>query len=59
MAEGIFHFCAYDMAEGKGTEHGINLRESGWECDSSDCPDGICDGDEHCTYCHNPMDERK
>lgn len=25
MAEGIFHFCAYDMEVGKGTEHGITL----------------------------------
>lgn len=25
MAEGLFHFCAYDMEKGKGTEHGMIL----------------------------------
>ncbi len=25
MASGLFHFCAYDMGKGKGTEHGMVL----------------------------------
>ena len=33
MAEGIFHFCAYDMEKGKGTEHGMTLNTAiHWKC---------------------------
>lgn len=66
MAEGTFHFCAYDMEKGKGTEHGIDLNRYkkslySWDCDSKDSPDGLCEDDEdnYCKYCNEPMDERK
>ena len=40
MAEGTFHFCAYDMEKGKGTEHGLTLDPIHHKCG---LPDSKCD----------------
>ena len=55
MAEGIFHFCAYDMEKGKGTEHGMSLSAPDDDYNPGDAP--LCDCkdvgvDEECPKCH-------